>query len=111
MNVRVEVLFDPPDEDAWGVMGAIGRQATNDPRSVRVFASDEGPNWLAVEFAMPAEAHYKALEKVERAVRLCAWERLDSMICFPRSEAERVRARRKTEQRRAKRRASNSGLT
>lgn len=103
MNVLVEVLFDPPDEDAWDVMGSLGRHVTNDPHSVRVFVSDEGPNWLAVEFGMPAEAHYKALEKVERAVRLCAWARLDSMICFPKSEAECVRARRKAERRRAKR--------
>jgi len=111
MNVRVEVLFDPPDEDAWEAMGALGRQVTNDRGSVRVFASEDAPDWLVVEFTMPAEAHYKAVEKVEHAVRLCAWERLDSMISFPKSEAERVRARRKAERRRAKRRASNRGRT
>lgn len=109
MDVQVEILFDPPDEEARAAMEMLGRHLTSDPRGVRVFASDEGPNWLAVAFAMPTEAHYTAVEKVERAVRLFAWKRLDTMICFPRFEAERARAQRKTERRRAKRRGSNSG--
>ena len=106
MNVRVEILFEPPDQDAWDAMRLVGRSVTNDPRSVRVFASDDAPDWLLVEFTMPTEAQYKAVEKVDRAVRHYAWERLDSTIGFPKSEAERARARRKTERRRAKRQAS-----
>ena len=100
MNVRVEILFDPPYEGAWVAMEMLGQHVTNDPRSVRVFASDEAPNRLSVEFAMPSEAPYKAVEKVEGAVRLFAWQRLDTIICFPISEAERVRAQRKAERRR-----------
>jgi len=100
MNVRVEVLFDAPDEDAWVAMGSLGREVTNDRRSVRVFVLADDPDWLVAEFTMATEAQYKALEKVERAVRLCAWERLDSSISFPKSEAERARARRKTQRRR-----------
>jgi len=103
MNVRVEVLFDPPNEDAWGTMRSLGREVTNDRRSVRVFALEDDPDWLVAEFTMATEAHYKALEKVERAVRLCAWERMDSSISFPKTEAERARARRKTERRRVQR--------
>lgn len=103
MNVCVEILFDSPDEDAWNVMRSLGEHVTNDRGSVRVFVPEGTENWLAVEFAMPAEAQYKALEKVECAVRLCAWRRLDSAISFPKSEAERARARRKAERRRARR--------
>lgn len=106
MKVCVEVLFDVVDEAAWDTMRSLGRRLTNAKDSVRVFTSEEGLNWLAVEFTMPAEAQYKAVDKVEHAVRLCAWERLDSMISFPKSEAERARARRKTERRRAKVQAS-----
>lgn len=104
MNVCVEILFEIPNEHAWDVMDTLGRHVTNDERSVRVSASGEGPNWLTIEFTMPTEAHYKAAEKVGHAVRLCAWQRMDSMISFPRSEAERLRAQRKAERRRAKRR-------
>ena len=106
MNVRVQVLFDPPDEDARNAMRSLGRSVTNDPDSVRVFASDDDPDWLVVEFTMPTEAQYKAVDKVDRAVRFHAWERLDSTIGFPKSEAERARTRRKTQRRREKRQAA-----
>ncbi len=111
MNVRVEILFDPVDEDAWGAMESLGRGVTNDEHSVRVSELEDAPGWLTVAFTMPTEAHYKAVEKVAHAVDIYAWEGLDSTIYFPKSEAERARARVKAERRRANRRASNGGLT
>ena len=103
MNVRVEIQFDSPGQDAWDTMESLARSVTNDPRSVRVFALDDAPDWLVVEFTMPTEAQYKAVDKIDRAVRLYAWERLDSTIRFPKSDAERARTRRKAERRRSKR--------
>ena len=103
MNVRVEIQFDSPDQDAWDTMESLARSITNDPRSVQVFALDDAPDWLVVEFTMPTEAQYKAVDKVDRAVRLYAWERLDSTIRFPKSEAQRERARRKAQRHRSKR--------
>ncbi len=99
MNVFVEVLFDPVDEAAWDSMRWLGCHVTNDRGSVRMFVPDGAEDWLAVGFTMPSEAQYKALEKVERAVRLCAWRRLDTAISFPKPEAERARLRRKAERR------------
>jgi len=111
MKVCVEILFNSPGEDARDTMRSLAREVTNDRRSIRVFTPEGAEDWLAVEFTMPTEAQYKALEKIERAVRLCAWERLDSAISFPKSKAERARTRRKMERRREKRRASKNGLT
>lgn len=108
MNVRVHIQFEPPDQDAWDAMRLLAGSVTNDPGSVHVFASDDSPNWLVVEFTMPTEPQYKAVDKVDRAVRWYAGERLDSTISFPKSEAERARARRKTERRRAKRQAAKT---
>jgi len=68
---------------------------TNDQSSVRVSAMADAPDWLVVEFTMPTEAQYKAVEKVDRAVRLHAWERLDSIICFPKPDGQRAQTWRK----------------
>jgi hypothetical protein len=108
MNVRVEIQSDSPDQDAWDAMRSLARSVTDNPHSVRVFALDDAPDWLVVEFTMPTEAQYKAVDKVDRAVRLHAWERLDSIISFPQSETERARAGRKTKRRRAKRAAPDA---
>lgn len=51
---------------------------------------------------MPTEAQYKAVEKIDRAIRFYADNRLDSIIEFPKSEAERERNRRKAERRSTK---------
>jgi hypothetical protein len=111
MNVRVEIQFDSPDQDAWDAMRSLARSVTNDPRSVRVFALDDAPDWLVVEFTMPTAAQYKAVDKIDGAVRLHAWEGLDSTIRFPKSEAERARARRKAQRRRSKRRRPEADPT
>jgi hypothetical protein len=58
------------------------------------------PEWLMVEFTMPTEAQYKALPKIERAIRLHVWNRWDSTFAFPYTEAERERAARRKARRR-----------
>ncbi len=108
MNVRVQIQFESPGEDDWDAMKSLAQSVTNDRRGVRVFALDDAPNWLVVEFTMPTEAQYLAVDKIDRAVRLHAWERLDSTIGFPKSVTERARAQRKAERRRAKRRAPDA---
>ena len=106
MKVEVHVQFDLPNEADWADMQSLGRCMTNDPRSVRVWAVEGRPGWLAVEFTMPTEAQYKAVDKIDRALRLYGGNRLDSAIGFPKSEAELARAERKAERRRARRLAS-----
>ncbi len=105
MNVSVSILFEALDQDAWDSMRFVGQSVTNNPDSVRVTASDDGAKWLLVEFTMRTEAQYKAVDKVDRAIRLYAGQRLDSAIGFPKFEAQQARARRKSERRRAKRQA------
>jgi hypothetical protein len=104
MNVRVRIQFDSPESDDWAAMRSIARSLTNRPDSIRVFADDENSRWLVAEFAMPTEAQYAAVPKIDSAIRLRAWRRQDSTIFFPMSEAERERAERKAERRRARRR-------
>jgi hypothetical protein len=83
-------------------MWSLARSLTNQPASVRVSADE--PGWLVAEFTIPTEPQYAALPKIERAIRFWAWDRRDSRIGFPMSEAERARADRKAEQRQARRR-------
>jgi hypothetical protein len=104
MNVCVQVQFDSPGEDDWDAMRSLARSVTTDLHSVRVFALDDAPDCLVVEFTMPTEAQYKAVEKIDRALRLYGGNRLDSAIGFPKSAAEQARAARKSERRREKRR-------
>jgi hypothetical protein len=107
MKVSVHVQFDSPSETDWADMESLGRCVTNDVHSVKVSAVEGRPDWLAVEFAMPTEPQYEAVDKIDRAMRIYGGNRLDSAIGFPKSEAEQARAERKTERRWAKRRSSN----
>lgn len=108
MNVRVEIQFDQLDEEAWDTMRSLAGSLTKNPQSVRVFVRDEPSGWLVVEFTMPTEAQYKAVDRIDRVLRLCAWNRLDSIIRFPKSQAEVERSRRRAERRRAKRPAADA---
>jgi hypothetical protein len=102
MNVRVRIRFESAGPDELASMRSLARDLTNSPDHVRVFA-DETPGWLVAEFSMPTEAQYAAVPKIDRAIRFWAGDRLDSTIAFPKSEAERARARRKAERRRSRR--------
>ena len=103
MNVRVRVQFKPPKEADWQGMHSLANSLTKEPDGVKVFA-DTDPEWLVVEFTMPTEAQYKALPKIEMALRLHAWNRWDSRFGFPYTEAERERAGRRAARRKIKRR-------
>ena len=104
MKVQVQVQFHSPSKDDWADMESLGHCVTNDPQSVRVSAVENRPDWLAVEFTMPTETQIKAVDKIDRALRVYGGNRLDSAIGFPKSDAELARAERKAEHRRAKRR-------
>ena len=109
MKVRIFVKFASPSESDWADMKSLGQSVTNDVKSVRVSATEARPKWLVVEFAMPTEPQYKAVDRIDRELRVYGGNRLDSAIGFPKSEAARMRAQRKSERRRAKRQATNQG--
>jgi hypothetical protein len=103
MQVRLRIQFKPPtDEDRRG-MRSLANSLTGEPDSVRVSA-DADPGWLVAEFTMPTEAQYKALPKIDSAIRFYASNRWDSTISFPYTAAERERADRRAARRKARRR-------
>ena len=106
MKVEIHCLFESPDADDRANMASVARSLTDDLRSVRVFAIDGRPGWLAVEFAMPTQPQYQAVGAIDRELRFCVGNRMDSTIRFPRSEAEQRGAERKNARCRAKRRQS-----
>ncbi len=108
MKVEVHVHFDSPSESDWADTESLGRSVTNDPKGVKVSAIEGRPGWLAVEFTMSTEPQYKAVDKIDRAMRIYGGNRLDSAIGFPKSEAAQARAERKAERRRTKRHSSSA---
>jgi hypothetical protein len=104
MNVRLRIQFKPVTDEDWQAMRSLSNSVTGQPDSVRVF-TDQEQDWLVAEFTMPTEPQYKALPKIERAIRLHALNRREVTFSFPYTEAERARADRKAERRRARRRS------
>ncbi len=74
-------------------MKSLAGDLTNNAASVQVVAG-ETPDCLVAEFTMPTEAQYIAVEKVDSAIRFWASNGRDPTIAFPKSEAERRRAKR-----------------
>lgn len=72
------------------------------PPRIPSFWRDAG--WLVAEFTMPTESQSSAVDKIDRELRFHVENRIDSIIMFPKSEQERLRAKRKTERRRPARR-------
>ncbi len=103
MKIEIHCLFESPGADDRAAMESVARSLTDDLRSVRVFVIEGRPDWLAVEFAMPTQPQYQAVGAIDREIRLCVGNRMDSAIGFPRSEAEQRQAERKNARRRAKR--------
>jgi hypothetical protein len=103
MNVCVRIKYSSPGPNELASMQSLARELTDCREGVRVFA-DQAPGWLVAEFTMPTEAQYAAVSKIDRAIRFRAGNRTDSVIEFPKSEAERARAARKAERRRGRRR-------
>jgi hypothetical protein len=105
MNVCVRIRFASPGQEQLAAMRTLAVRLTDSPESVRVFA-EEAPGWLVAEFTMPTEAQYKAVPKIDAAIRFWADDRTDLTISFPLSAAERAQADRKAERRRARRRGA-----
>ncbi|MBI3407931.1 MAG: hypothetical protein HY040_06190 [Planctomycetes bacterium] len=103
MNVCVRIQFTSPTKEDWQAMRSLAARLTGNRESVRVSA-DQTPGWLVAEFSMPTEAQYKALPRIERAIKFCVSNRWDSTISFPYTESERVRADRRATRRKALRR-------
>ena len=80
-------------------MRSLANSLTDNRDSVRVFADPEQADWLVAEFTLPTEAQYKALPRIERAIKFYAGNRCDSAIGFPYTEAERERADRRAARR------------
>lgn len=106
MNVRLRIQFKPPTEEDWSAMRSLANSLTNNRDGVRVSVDPAEPEWLVAEFTMPTEAQYKALPKIERAIKFYAWNRQDVRFSFPDTEAERARADRKAARRKARRRTT-----
>ena len=103
MNVRLEIMFESLTEENEASLRRVAFGLTNDPQSVRVVPREGDPQWLIAEFTMPTEAQYKAVDKIDGKVRFSLWNRMDSIIAFPKSEQEHRRAQRIAAQRRARR--------
>jgi hypothetical protein len=100
MNVRLRIQFKPPTEEDWQGMRSLANSLTNDQDGVRISVDPEEPDWLVAEFTMPTEAQYRALPKIEWAIKFHAWNRRDCRFSFPYTEAERARAARRKARRR-----------
>jgi hypothetical protein len=107
MHVVVQIQFEKPApaEQDWEDLRSLARSLTQNSDSVHVHAGEE-PGWLVAAFTMTTEPQYRAVARIDGALRFWAGNRLDSIIQFPKSEAERERARRKAERRRARRRTT-----
>src|SRR6266446_3177791 len=102
MNVKVKIQFASPTDEDKADLRSIAMALTKDPKSVRVVAPHADPCWLVVEFTMPTEPQYVAVDRIDAKLRFWVLNRMDSIIMFPKSEQERQRARRKAERRRAR---------
>ena len=103
MQVRVRIQFESPTEEDLRSMRSLANSLTDDRDSVRVSA-DTNPEWLVAEFTMPTEAQYRAVPRIDWAIKSYAGNRCDSTIAFPPTEAERERAARRAARRKARRR-------
>ncbi|MGO9113489.1 MAG: hypothetical protein ACLP9L_30020 [Thermoguttaceae bacterium] len=83
MKVEIHCLFESPGADDWASMESLARSLTDDLESVRVFAIDGRPGWLAVEFGMATQPQYQAVAAIDRNLRFYVGNRMDSTIGFP----------------------------
>lgn len=58
-------------------------------------AREDKPDWLVAEFTMPTEAQYKVVDMIDARIRFSLWNRMDSIICFPKDTTKPRRSRRK----------------
>lgn len=103
MNVRLHMLFGPIQEGDWESLRTMANRLTIDRKSVRV-SLGEKPNWLVVDFTMATQPQYAAVDTIDEALTFDYGNGLDTVICFPKTEAEAARAKRKNDKQKAKRR-------
>ena len=96
MNVRLEIKLEAPTAEDEAALASVARALANDPQSVRVLPRGDNAHWLVAEFTMPTEAQYKAVDKIDSAIRFSLWNRLDSTISFPKPDQEERKGRNKT---------------
>jgi hypothetical protein len=106
MDVRLEIQFESPTDEDVASIRSVAMHLTKDPKSVQVAARADDPRWLVAEFMMPTEPQNSAVNKIDAQLRFWVDNRMDFVIMFPKSEKERVQARRKAERRNARRRAA-----
>ena len=98
MKVRLEIQFESPTAADEASLRRLALGLTNDPDSVRVVACEDQPDWFVAEFTMPTEAQYKAVDTIDAKIRFSLWNRMDSIICFPKTATQPRRPRRKSQQ-------------
>ena len=103
MNVRLHMLFRPIKEPDWETLRTVANRLTIDRKSVRL-SLDEKPNWLVVDFTMAMQPQYAAVDTIDEALTFDCGNGLDTVIWFPKTEAEAARAKRKNDKQKAKRR-------
>ena len=91
----MEVLFGAPTAEDNANLCAVALRLTNDRESVRVFAREDSPYRLVAEFTMPTEAQYKAVDRIDHAIRFSLGNRLDSIISFPKNAGLRNKRRKR----------------
>jgi hypothetical protein len=99
-----QIQFESPTEEDVSSLKAVALGLAIDAQSIRIVPREDDPTWLIAEFKMPTEAQSKAVDKIDAKLRFSVWNRMDSIISFPKSVAEGVRAQRKAKRRRAARR-------
>jgi hypothetical protein len=104
MNVRIYVLFKPPTDEDWQALRSVAARLTNNAQSIRVLAG-EPFGWLVAEFTMRTDPQYKAVDRIDDALKLYAGNRQDSTIQFPYTAAQRARADCKNARQRGRRKA------
>ena len=105
MNARLHMLFQPITEADFETLRRVANRVTIDPKSVRV-SSSEQTNWLIVDFTMARQLQISAVDAIDRALEFDGGRCSDTIIQFPRSDAEEARAKRKNEKCKAIRRAN-----
>ena len=98
MKVRLEIQFASPTAEDEASLRRLALGLTNDRDSVLVTAREDEPGLFVAEFTMPTEAQYKAVDKIDARIRLSLWNRMDSIICFPKDAAKPLRSRGQSKQ-------------
>jgi hypothetical protein len=109
MNVKVRIQLNEPTELDSQAMWSLANGLTNQKDSVHVAVDADQGDWLVAEFTMPSQTQVKAVDAIDRALRVLDVARIDSTISFPKTQAERARAQRKNERRKAQRRDRRIG--